>query len=133
MMADNTIKRRLITFLCLCIAVTSGFYMWRFHKGRGSYLVRFYYSGAIYVLIWSLLFFLIWPGSRNTIRIPIAVFIATCTLEFLQLWKPDFLQAFRSTLAGAAILGTSFVWLQFPFYVLGVITSIIILSLLSKI
>ena len=131
-MADNTAKRR-ITFLCLCLAVASGFYMWRYYEGWSSYWVKYYFSGSVYVIIWCLLFFLFWPSSRNILRIPIAVFIATCALEFLQLWKPDFLQELRSTLAGAAILGTTFVWLQFPFYVLGAIVSIIILSLLAKI
>ena len=132
-MADNKLKKRLITFLCLCIAVASGFYMWRYYNGPGKYWVRYYYSGSVYVAIWCLLFFLLWPGRKNVIRIPVSVFIATCALELLQLWKPDFLQAFRSTLAGAALIGTSFVWLQFPFYILGVVVSIIILSLLAKI
>jgi hypothetical protein len=107
--------------------------MWRYYDGWAGYWVRYYFSGAVYVLIWCLLFFLLRPSRKNAVRIPLVVFIATCALEFLQLWKPDFLQAFRSTLAGAALLGTSFVWLQFPFYLLGAIVSIIILSLLEKI
>jgi len=107
--------------------------MWRYYDGWGRYWVRYYFSGAVYVIIWSLLFFLFWPSRRNVIRIPIAVFTATCILEFLQLWRLDFLQAFRSTLAGAALMGTTFVWLQFPFYVLGAIVSIIMLRLLIKI
>ncbi len=126
-------KRGIITLLCLCLAVVSGFYMWRYYDGWGRYWVRYYFSGAVYVIIWSLLFFLFWPSRRNVIRIPIAVFTATCILEFLQLWRLDFLQAFRSTLAGAALMGTTFVWLQFPFYVLGAIVSIIMLRLLIKI
>jgi hypothetical protein len=126
-------KRRILTFLCLCLAVALGFCMWRYYDGWGRYWVRYYFSGAVYVVAWSLLFFLLWPGRPNAIRIPIAVFIATCILEFLQLWKPDFLQAFRSTLVGAALMGTCFVWLQFPFYVLGTLVSIIMLGLLAKI
>jgi hypothetical protein len=132
-MADSFVKRRLITSLCVFLAVALGFYMWRYYNGRGSYWVRFYFSGSVYVVIWCLLFFLLWPVRKNVIRIPVSVFIATCALEFLQLWKPDFLQTFRSTLAGAALIGTSFVWLQFPFYVLGAIVSIIILRMLAKI
>jgi hypothetical protein len=131
-MTGNTVKRGII-FLCLCLAVASGFYMWRYYRGPESYWVRYFFSGSVYVIIWCLLFFLLWPSRKNVIRIPIAVFLATCALEFLQLWKPDFLQAFRSTLAGAAILGTSFVWQQFPFYILGAVVSIIILGLLEKI
>lgn len=126
-------KRLLLTFLCLCLAVASGFYMWRYYQGWGSYWVRYYFSGAVYVVIWSLLFYLLWPSRKNIIRIPVIVFIATCAVEFLQLWKPQFLEVFRSTLIGAAIMGTCFVWLQFPFYFLGALLSAVILRLLENI
>jgi hypothetical protein len=107
--------------------------MWRYYDGWGHYWVRYYFAGAVYVIIWCLFFFLFWPSRMNVIRVPIVVFTVTCALEFLQLWRPDFLQAFRSTLVGAALIGTSFVWLQFPFYVLGAVVSIILLSLLVNI
>jgi hypothetical protein len=132
-MANSITKRRAVTFFCLCLAVALGFWMWRCYHGWGRYWVSYYFSGAVYVIIWSLFFFLLWPGRPNVIRIPVVVFIATCILEFLQLWKPNFLEAFRSTLAGAAIIGTCFVWLQFPFYLLGAVASVILLGLLTKI
>jgi len=132
-MANSATKRRVLTFLCLSLAVPLGFCMWRYYDGWGRYWVRYYFSGVVYVLVWCLLFFLFWPSRANVIRIPILVFAATCVLEFLQLWEPHLLQAFRSTVIGAALIGTSFVWLQFPFYVLGTIVSTVFLGLLADI
>jgi hypothetical protein len=73
-----------------------------------------------------------WPRKAYIVRIPLVVFISTCILEFLQLWKAEFLQSFRATLVGAALIGTDFVWLQFPFYVLGSAVSIALLALLAN-
>jgi hypothetical protein len=49
----------------------------------------------------------------------IVVLLATCALEFLQLWHPPFLEYLRSSFIGRTVLGTSFAWLDFPYYVLG--------------
>jgi len=47
------------------------------------------------------------------------VFIVTCLLECLQLWHPPFLEVLRSGFIGRTIIGTSFVWSDFIYYVLG--------------
>ena len=47
------------------------------------------------------------------------VLIATCGLEFLQLWHPPFLQLVRHTVLGAIVLGISFTWTDFPYYIVG--------------
>jgi hypothetical protein len=59
------------------------------------------------------------------------VFILTCVLEFLQLWHVSFLEKFRATLVGMALIGTYFTWLQFPFYVLGSAVSVLLLATLA--
>ena len=109
-----------------------GYLMWRHYHGWGEYWVRFYVSGAIYEIIFCLVCFFFWPSKVNIVRIPIAVFLATCILEFLQLCKAEFLEEFRRTLVGAALIGTDFVWLQFPFYVLGTVVSVFLLARLYK-
>jgi len=43
----------------------------------------------------------------------------TCLLEFLQLWHPPLLECVRSTWIGRTALGTSFTWLDFPYYLVG--------------
>jgi Flp pilus assembly protein TadB len=40
-------------------------------------------------------------------------------LEFLQLWHPSFLEFLRSNFIGRTILGTSFTWSDFPYYLVG--------------
>jgi hypothetical protein len=125
------IKQRVRVLLCLVIATLLGFWMWRYYRGWGEYWVRFYVSGIVYEIVWCLVLFFFWPSKANIVRIPVVVFIATCLLEFLQLWKAEFLQAFRATLVGAALIGTDFVWLQFPFYVLGSAISILVLAILA--
>ena len=125
------LQKRMLVLLCLCIVWVLGFWMWRYYDGWGRYWVRYYFSGAVYEVFWCLVLFFLWPGEKNVFRIPVAVFVGTCALEFLQLWKPAFLQWFRSTLLGAALIGTDFVWLQFLFYVLGAAASVFLLTLLE--
>jgi hypothetical protein len=49
----------------------------------------------------------------------VAVFAVTCALEVLQLWHPAPLEAVRGTFLGRTLLGTTFVWWDFPHYALG--------------
>lgn len=125
-------KTRIKISLCLIIAASLGFWMWRYYRGWGEYWVRFYVSGAVYEIIWCLFLFFFWPRRAYIVRIPLIVFISTCILEFLQLWKADFLRTFRATLIGAALIGTDFVWLQFPFYVFGSAVSVVLLAILAN-
>ena len=125
-------EKRLSIFVCLAVIGFGGFFLWRYWRGPAEHWVRFYLTGAIYVMFWCLVFFFIWPSKANTLRIPIIVFISTCILECSQLWKAEFLMKFRATLAGAALIGTDFVWMQFPYYVLSMFLSILLLKYLSK-
>jgi hypothetical protein len=125
-------RTRIKILLCLAVATLLGFGMWRYYRGWAEYWVRFFVSGAVYEIIWCLFLFSFWPRKAYIVRIPLIVFISTCILEFLQLWKAEFLQSFRATLVGMALIGTDFVWLQFPFYVLGSAVSIALLALLAN-
>jgi len=44
---------------------------------------------------------------------------STCLLEFLQLWRPPFLEMLRSYFIGATVLGSSFAWFDFAYYFFG--------------
>jgi hypothetical protein len=105
-----------------------GFWMWECYRGWAESWIRFYISSIVYVMILSVGLFAVLPGGKNVWRIPLIVFVLTCGLEFLQLYKPPFLQAFRATLIGAALIGTDFVWLQFPFYIVGAVCSYLLLK-----
>lgn len=124
---------RTVSLIILVVLSGIGFGMWRYYQGWGQYWIRYYVSGIVYVMIWSVGLFIIRPGRKNTWRIPIIAFILTCGLEFLQLYKPPILQFFRATLIGAALIGTDFVWLQFPFYMAGILCSYLLLRVLFSI
>jgi hypothetical protein len=77
-------------------------------------------GGISYVLVFALSFgaLLSKSSARN---ISAGVFLATCSLEFLQLWHPGWLEACRRTLPGRLFLGTTFEWSDFPPYLIGAI------------
>ncbi len=81
---------------------------WRGHGG-----------GIPYVVFWITLWFTILPVRRWAPVICLAVTVATCLLEVLQLWQPGWLVPFRATRFGAAWLGGSFTWHDLPPYVMG--------------
>ncbi|MBN2020309.1 MAG: DUF2809 domain-containing protein [Sedimentisphaerales bacterium] len=127
----NLIKQRIILLIGILITASSGFLLWRYYRGTAQNWVRFYLPDVFYVMFWCFVFFLIWPSRTNVVRIPVIVLIVTCILEFLQIWKPPFLQSIRSNLLGAALFGTCFIWKQFPYYFIGCALSILFLKLLS--
>ncbi|MFK7769493.1 MAG: DUF2809 domain-containing protein [Mariniblastus sp.] len=78
------------------------------------------YGGGIpYVMFWISVWFLIFPFRNCVLTICIGATLVTCGLEFLQLWQPEWLVKIRSTRFGAALLGSGFVWKDFPPYFIG--------------
>ncbi|MBW4418653.1 MAG: DUF2809 domain-containing protein [Myxacorys californica WJT36-NPBG1] len=71
-----------------------------------------------YEVFWILLVQLLYP-KIPPLRIAIAVSLATCAIEVLQLWQPSWLQALRATLPGRLVLGNTFSWSDFPPYFIG--------------
>ncbi|MFU8843307.1 MAG: DUF2809 domain-containing protein [Bacteroidales bacterium] len=110
-------RQRLIVGLLVLIITPLGFYT-KFYEGAGSRWVNDSLGGLLYVVFWCLVVFIAFPKSRSS-RIAVAVFLATCLLEFLQLWRPPFLEFLRSFFIGRTILGNSFNWMDFPYYFIG--------------
>jgi len=52
-------------------------------------------------------------------KIATVIFIITCKLEFLKMWHPSFLEFLKSYFVGRALLGNSFNWFDFPYYIIG--------------
>ncbi|MEB3279273.1 MAG: DUF2809 domain-containing protein [Lyngbya sp.] len=90
----------------------------KYYQGPLQFWVNNSFSSIFYEMFWMFLVVLISPRLSPA---PVAfwVFIVTSVLEFMQLWKPPFLQAIRETLIGRLVLGTTFVWGDFLYYVLG--------------
>jgi hypothetical protein len=106
------------TALSLLIITPLGF-AFKFYPGPGNVWFNNHGAGLLYEIFWILAAFLFFPSRRSADRIPVYVFLATSILEWLQLWHPPLLEMIRSTFPGRALIGTTFVWWDFPHYVLG--------------
>jgi hypothetical protein len=108
---------RLRLLAALALLVPLGFAT-KAYTGPGSGWVRFSLAGVLYEVFWVLLVLALRPTLPPG-RVALGVFLATCGLEVLQLWHPPWLQALRGTFLGAALLGSSFSWLDLPHYAVG--------------
>lgn len=75
-------------------------------------------GGALYVILFVVLGAIVFADSAP-FRIAFVVVVATCVLEFLQLWHPRWLEVLRATWPGRVLLGTTFGWNDFPPYFAG--------------
>ena len=104
--------------LSLLVVTPLGF-AFKFYSGPGKWWFNDYGAGLLYEIFWILTAFLLFPSRLSANVIPLFVFVLTCILEFLQLWHPPFLETIRSSFVGSALVGTTFVWWDFPHYVVG--------------
>ena len=111
------LKRKWI-FVTLLI-VTAGGFQFKWYYGPGHSWFNNYGAGVLYEVFWCLAVFFFIPRKKYATSIAVSVFVITSILETLQLWSPWFLQQARSTFLGKALLGTTFVWWDFPHYLLG--------------
>ena len=89
---------------------------------------RGYGGGIPYVFFWVAFWFVIFPFRRCILPICIFATFFTCLLEFLQLWKPEWLVRIRSTRLGAALLGSGFDWNDFlPYFIGGAIGYLVLM------
>ena len=110
-------NQRKQTLLSILIITPIGFYS-KFYQGPAASWVNDSLGGLFYVIFWCLVAFLFLPKTKPW-KIAAIVLTITCLLEFLQLWHPRFLELLRSYFIGATILGSSFAWSDFPYYVFG--------------
>ncbi|MDP8205859.1 MAG: DUF2809 domain-containing protein [Candidatus Electryonea clarkiae] len=113
------IKRIRVTLLLFLVIITVVGFAMKFYDGAGAHWFNDYGAGVMYVIFFIVLFSFVFPAKKHIFRIVIIVFLVTCSLETLQLWHPPFLQAIRQNFFGWALIGTHFVWWDFPHYVVG--------------
>jgi hypothetical protein len=109
---------RIKILLCLAVTVPFGFGV-KYYSGPGSAWCSAHGAAVLYEIFWCFAAFFFFPARRNIPIIAAAVFLITCALEALQLWHPLFLEAMRSTRIGVWLIGNSFDWADFPFYLIG--------------
>ncbi len=109
---------RIVIVIALCALVPLGLWVKYHVSGYFQVWCRDYGAAILYEIFW--VFFLRFTSPKTSPRkIALTVFILTCSLEFLQLWRPPWLQWLRSTFLGAAFLGTDFDRWDFLYYALG--------------
>lgn len=108
---------RLRSCIALLIIIPLGFAS-KFYTGPGAWWFNNYAGGIFYEIFWCFAAILFLPYA-SAFWVACSVLAATCSLEFLQLWHPSFLESVRSTFIGSALIGTTFVWWDFPHYVIG--------------
>ena len=113
---QRVFKYRIVLVISLLIIVPLG-YMIRFHGATPEWINDSFGSIA-YEIFWILLLALLFP-KLSPVWAAIGVCLATCIVEFLQLWHPPFLEAMRATLPGRLVLGNSFTWSDFLSYFIG--------------
>ncbi len=116
--------------ILLIIVIPLGFYT-KFYQGPLSSMVHNYLGGLLYVIFWMLVAALIFPKTDN-FKIALYVLIFTIIIEFSQLWHPAFLETLRNNFIGVTILGNSFTWYDFPWYVAGAAAGYFILKFTDK-
>ena len=115
-MAKHSIRRYCIYSL---LAVVPFGFLFKFYSELGRRWFNDYGAGLFYEIFWILIVFLILPKKKLVNKIPLWVFLITCALEVLQLWHPKSLETIRSSFIGAALIGTTFSWWDFPHYAVG--------------
>lgn len=124
------LKQNRLTLLSLLFIIPIGFYS-KFYKGPADVWVNDSLGGAFYEIFWCLVVFL-FLNKTAPWKIAVVVFSITCSLEFLQLWHPPFLEMIRSNFIGRTIIGTSFVCSDFIYYIFGSLIGWIWLALLKN-
>lgn len=123
-------RQRLLTILLLIVVIPMGFYT-SYYSGPAEGWIRNSMGGFVYEIFWCLLVALIVPAARP-FNVALGVFMATCLLEVLQLWHPPFLEVLRSNYLGRLVLGNSFNWMDFPYYLLGSLAGWAMLMLVRR-
>ena len=104
----------------LAIVIGLGFGL-KFYAGPGRAWINNSVGGTAYVIFWCLAMFAVWPRRAAINPIVIAVLGVTCLLEALQLVDHPVLGRIRSTFLGRTLIGTTFVWSDFIYYVFGAV------------
>lgn len=111
----TTIRRRLA--LCLLLLIPLGIGT-KFYVGPAAEWVHGHAGGVLYVIFWTAAVVLLVP-TLSPWTAAAGVLLATCGLEFLQLWKLPGLQRVRDTFLGHVLIGSTFGWADLLHYGIG--------------
>ena len=88
-------------------------------------------GGSLYVLAGVFVLLTVAP-RLSPAAAALSALAGTSLVELLQLWHPPFLQAARATRVGQLVLGSTFAWTDFPFYLLGALLGLLLARCLAR-
>lgn len=111
---------RTYAVVSLLIVVPLGFGL-KYYPGPLREWVNNSLGGTAYVIFWCLALFALWPRRSAINPIVISVLVVTGALEALQLVDHPLLNRIRATFLGRTLIGTTFVWSDYIYYVIGAV------------
>lgn len=120
---------RIALLIGLIIIVPLGYFV-RFAQISGLALFSDVFGSIAYEIFWTLFVAFLYPKVSPE-KAAFGVFLATCALEFLQLWQHPILVAARATLPGRLVFGNTFIWWDFIAYIPGGLISWFVLRTLK--
>jgi glycopeptide antibiotics resistance protein len=114
--SQRLFQYRIALIVGIIIILPLGYWV-RFHSPAPEWLNDLLGSVAYQIFLMMLVAFFL--PKASLVWVALWVCLASCAIEFLQLWQPPFLQAIRATLLGRLILGNTFSWSDFPAYFIG--------------
>ena len=124
-------NHRGLTAFWIVLITAAGFGL-KAYSGPGQGWPNNYGAGVFYEVFWILILYFFWPASATLRIAPFGIFAATSVLEFLQLSDAPLLEKIRETFLGRTLIGTDFVWLDFPHYVLGCILGGLLIQYIQR-
>lgn len=112
MRRDGTTRRTAALAAGLCVPVGLG------AKRVPVGWVANHLAGGIYVVFWCCAALVVLPRARRSRVVP-TVLALTCAIEFLQRSDAGWLERLRASRPGGLLLGSTFSWTDFPYYVAG--------------
>ena len=109
---------RLCALISIAVVVPLGLGL-KFYPGPARGWVNDSLGGVAYEIFWCLVLFAIWPRRSAINPIVIGVLVVTCLLEALQLVDHPVLASIRGNFLGRTLIGTTFVWSDIIYYVIG--------------
>ena len=111
-------RPRLCALISIAVVVPLGLGL-KFYPGPARGWVNDSLGGVAYEIFWCLVLFAIWPRRSAINPIVIGVLVVTCLLEALQLVDHPVLASIRGNFLGRTLIGTTFVWSDIIYYVIG--------------
>jgi len=106
-------------------------YFVRFSKGLHAPLLQDIGGSLAYQILLMFGVAVLFP-RLSLMKCAVGVFVFSCAIEFLQLWQAPFILEIRATWPGRVILGTTFIWADFPPYALGCVIGWLLLRALRR-